>query len=279
MAALSPPPSPAPLLPSILFSRDAYQAACGARLWNFEAGVAAEWTDRQTTCRFWLGLSSSVMEEDSSAFASLPSPLTPLEGTLFKSSHPRGQKHCGCKVLPTPNIHPHTHAETQYVHLVCLLTVDIAYQCPVPPAAMGQWLAGKWLLCLQHGCLIGGYVVLDLELPALHKFRWIVRPIKVAQRTWLDSVFSTSTQKGRTCTRTTQQFWVHFPFAFISFHVFAGLIRFLIVVQEKLCMPDWSLPGCGSQELMVKLLITLPLKLYVSTSWLIPCDHMQPPQC
>lgn len=202
MGALSPflPPGTSSSLHP--FFPDAHWAACGARLWNFEAGAAAEWTDRQTMCRFWLGLSSSVMEEDSSAFASLPSPLTPLEGTLFKSSHPGGQTHCWCKASPT-HTHPLAHADTQHVRLVCLLTVDMGYQCPIPPAVMGQWLAGKWLLCL-HGRLIGAYVVLDLELPELHKLRWIVRPIKVALRTPLDSVFSTWTEEGRTCTTTRE---------------------------------------------------------------------------
>lgn len=143
------------------------------------------WMNWQTDDVLFVLRTELVIEEDSSALL------------LSFRHHSHREKEIAwptLEVKSTANAKPpplrthtqtHTCADTLSVHLVCLLTVDIAYQCPVPPAVMGQWLAGEWLLCLQHGCLIGAYVVLDLELPELHKFRWMIRPIKVAQRTQL----------------------------------------------------------------------------------------------
>lgn len=97
-------------------------------------------------------------------------------GRNSKLSHPGGQKHSGCKASPPP---PHTH-------MPCL-PADCGYCRSVSsPPAMGQWLAGKWLLCLQHGRQIQACTVLDskLYLSCIH-FGACVLPIKGNRRTFL----------------------------------------------------------------------------------------------
>lgn len=97
-----------------------------------------------------------------------------------KLSHPGGQTKCGCKAVST-----HTYTPC--------LPADCGHCRSLPgPQAMGGWLAGKWLLCLQHGRRIQAHTVLDLKLPELHKFKPIVLPIKSNQETWL--LFSNTTK-------------------------------------------------------------------------------------
>lgn len=123
---------------------------------SFEANMAAERTDRQTICRFWLGLTGSLIEEDGGlARSATPSSLILLEGAP------------NCLTLEVKStldakfsLCTHTHTETH----TCL-PADCGYCRSVSgPLAMGWWLAGKWLLCLQHGRRIQAHTVLDLKL-------------------------------------------------------------------------------------------------------------------
>lgn len=141
------------------------QKAISGNSANFEANMAAEWTDRQTICRFWLGLRGGVIEEDgASEVCHAVSTHTAWRNS--KLSHPGGQKHSGCKALSLhthacTNTHTHTHIDA---HTSCL-PADCGYCRSVSgPSAMGRWLAGKWLLCLQHGRQIQAHTVLDLKL-------------------------------------------------------------------------------------------------------------------
>ena len=80
---------------------------------NFEANMATEWTDRQTICQFWLGLTSGVIEEDrASEVCHAISTHTAWRNS--KLSHPGGQKHSGCKA-PSARTHTHTHRAT-HIH-------------------------------------------------------------------------------------------------------------------------------------------------------------------
>lgn len=137
------------------------QKAISGNSTNFEANMAAEWTDRQTICRFWLGLTSGVIEEDgASEVCHADSTHTAWRNS--KLSHPGGQKHSGCKA-PSAHTHTHTHLYT-HTYTPCL-PADCGYCRSVSgPPAMGRWLAGKWLLCLQHGRRIQAHTVLDLNL-------------------------------------------------------------------------------------------------------------------
>lgn len=107
--------------------------AISSRNTNSEVNAAAEWTDKQTLCHFWLGITSGVMEEDGASKV-WPSLFIHTAWRNSKLTHPGGQMQRGCKTH-------HTHT-----HLVCLLTVDIAYPCPVP-----QWRAGDWQM---NGCSV-----------------------------------------------------------------------------------------------------------------------------
>lgn len=121
------------------------QKAISGNSANFEANMAAEWTDRQTICRFWLGLRGGVIEEDgASEVCHAVSTHTARRNS--KLSHPGGQKHSGCKALSL-HTHARTNTHTQmHTLLVCLLTVDIADPCPVL-----QWWVGDWQV---NGCSV-----------------------------------------------------------------------------------------------------------------------------
>ena len=104
------------------------QKAISCNSTNSEVNMAVEWTDRQTICQLWLGLTGGVIEEDRASEV-CHAISTHIAWRNSKLSHPGGQKHSGCKTLtayahlhqtPPPNTHTHTRA---YILFACWLWI------------------------------------------------------------------------------------------------------------------------------------------------------------
>lgn len=146
--------------------------AISSRNTNSEVNAAAEWTDKQTLCHFWLGITSGVMEEDGASKV-WPSLFIHTAWRNSKLTHPGGQMQRGCKTH-----HTHTHTHTLFVCWLWILHIRV--QSPSEGLVIGRWMAVLFTAWTSHSSQHCPWPECVLEV---HKFGLTVL-LERTMRTW-----------------------------------------------------------------------------------------------